>query len=219
MRCLLYNESMLESAAQAKTGKREIIMDNEKIGKLIYGLRKERNMTQLQLAEILHISDKTVSKWERGQGCPDISLLVDLSCVLGVDMEKLLSGRLEANEERGGNMKKLNFYVCPECGNVITAMTEAGISCCGKKPQPLEAVKAPDEERLLVENIENDYYISSDHPMLKEHYISFVALLTGDMLTLKKQYPEWDLQVRIPGRTHGKLIWYCTEHGLFYQLV
>ena len=219
MRCLLYNGSMLKSAAQAKTGKREIIMDNEKIGKLIYGLRKERNMTQLQLAEILHISDKTVSKWERGQGCPDISLLVDLSCVLGVDMEKLLSGRLEANEERGGNMKKLNFYVCPECGNVITAMTEAGISCCGKKLQPLEAVKAPDEERLLVENIENDYYISSDHPMLKEHYISFVALLTGDTLTLKKQYPEWDLQVRIPGRTHGKLIWYCTEHGLFYQLV
>ena len=210
---------MLESAAQAKTGKREIIMDNEKIGKLIYGLRKERNMTQLQLAEILHISDKTVSKWERGQGCPDISLLVDLSCVLGVDMEKLLSGRLEANEERGGNMKKLNFYVCPECGNVITAMTETGISCCGKKLQPLEAVKAHDEERLLVENIENDYYISSDHPMLKEHYISFVALLTGDTLTLKKQYPEWDLQVRIPGRTHGKLIWYCTEHGLFYQLV
>ena len=194
-------------------------MDNEKIGKLIYGLRKERNMTQLQLAEILHISDKTVSKWERGQGCPDISLLVDLSRVLGVDMEKLLSGRLEANEERGGNMKKLNFYVCPECSNVITAMTEAGISCCGKKLQPLEAVKAHDEERLLVENIENDYYISSDHPMLKEHYISFVALLTGDTLTLKKQYPEWDLQVRIPGRTHGKLIWYCTEHGLFYQLV
>ena len=112
-------------------------MDNVKIGKLIYKLRKESNMTQLQLAEILHISDKTVSKWERGQGCPDISLLVDLSCVLGVDMEKFLSGRLEANEERGGNMKKLNFFVCPECGNVITAMTEAGISCCGKKLQPL----------------------------------------------------------------------------------
>ena len=87
----------------------------EHVGKCSPGEdRKERNMTQLQLAEILHISDKTVSKWERGQGCPDISLLVDLSCVLGVDMEKLLSGRLEANEERGGNMKKLNFYVCPE---------------------------------------------------------------------------------------------------------
>ena len=194
-------------------------MDNVKIGKLIYKLRKESNMTQLQLAEMLHISDKTVSKWERGLGCPEISLLADLSRVFGADLEKLLSGQLDANEERGGNMKKLNFFVCPECGNVITAMTEAGISCCGKKLQPLEAVKAADEEKLSVENIENDYYISSDHPMLKEHDISFVALLTGDTLTLKKQYPEWDLQVRIPGRTHGKLIWYCTEHGLFYQLV
>ena len=193
-------------------------MDNVKIGKLIYKLRKESNMTQLQLAEMLHISDKTVSKWERGLGCPEISLLADLSRVFGADLEKLLSGQLDANEERGGNMKKLNFFVCPECGNVITAMTEAGISCCGKKLQPLEAVKAADEEKLSVENIENDYYISSDHPMLKEHYISFVALLTGDTLTLKKQYPAWDLQVRIPGRTHGTLIWNCTEHALLYQL-
>lgn len=200
-------------------GKGRKSMDNVKIGNLINKLRKEKGMTQLQLAERLHISDKTVSKWERGQGCPDVSLLTDLSRVFGVDLEKLLSGQLDANEERGGNMKKLNFYVCPECGNVITAMTDAGISCCGKKLQPLEAVKAQEGEKLSVENIENDYYISSDHPMLKEHYISFVALLTGDTLTLKKQYPEWDLQVRIPGRAHGKLLWYCTEHGLFYQLV
>ena len=194
-------------------------MDNEKIGNLIYKLRKENRMTQLQLAERLHISDKTVSKWERGLGCPDVSLLTDLSRVFGVDLEKLLSGQLDANEETGGNMKKLKFYVCPECGNVITAVTEAGISCCGRKLQPMEAVKASDEEKLSVENIENDYFISSNHPMEKEHYISFVAFLTGDTLTFKKQYPEWDLQVRIPGRTHGKLLWYCTEHGLFYQFV
>ena len=194
-------------------------MDNGKIGELIHRLRRERGLTQLQLAEKLHISDKTVSKWERGLGCPDVSLLTDLSGVFGVDLEKLLSGQLDANEERGGNMKKLNFYVCPECGNVITAMTDAGISCCGKKLKALEPVKASEEEKLSVEVIENDYYISSNHPMVKEHYISFVALLTGDSLTLKKQYPEWDLQVRIPGRTHGKLIWYCTDHGLFYQLV
>lgn len=199
--------------------KRRKSMDNVKIGNLINKLRKEKGMTQLQLAEKLHISDKTVSKWERGLGCPDVSLLTDLSGVFGVDLEKLLSGQLDANEERGGNMKKLNFYVCPECGNVITAMTDAGISCCGKKLKALELVKASEEEKLSVEVIENDYYISSNHPMVKEHYISFVALLTGDSLTLKKQYPEWDLQVRIPGRTHGKLIWYCTDHGLFYQLV
>ena len=151
-------------------------MDNVKIGNLINKLRKEKGMTQLQLAEKLHISDKTVSKWERGLGCPDVSLLTDLSGVFGVDLEKLLSGQLDANEERGGNMKKLNFYVCPECGNVITAMTDAGVSCCGKKLKALEPVKASEEEKLSVEVIENDYYISSNHPMVKEHYISFVEI-------------------------------------------
>ena len=64
-----------------------------------------------------------------------------------VDLEKLLSGQLDAHEETGGNMKKLKFYVCPECGNVITAVTDAGISCCGRKLQPMEAVKASDEEK------------------------------------------------------------------------
>ena len=61
-------------------------MDNVKIGNLINKLRKEKGMTQLQLAEKLHISDKTVSKWERGLGCPDVSLLTDLSGVFGVDL-------------------------------------------------------------------------------------------------------------------------------------
>ena len=50
-------------------------MDNEKVGALIRSLRRENRMTQLQLAEKLHISDRTVSKWERGLGCPEISLL------------------------------------------------------------------------------------------------------------------------------------------------
>ena len=54
-------------------------MDNAKIGALIRRLRKEKKMTQLQLALKLHISDKTVSKWERGLGCPDVSLIGQLS--------------------------------------------------------------------------------------------------------------------------------------------
>ena len=50
-------------------------MDTVKIGKLIYQLRKENHMTQLQLADQMNISDKAVSKWERGLGCPELSLL------------------------------------------------------------------------------------------------------------------------------------------------
>ncbi len=84
-------------------------MDNVKIGQLIYRLRKENRLTQLQLAEQLGVSDKAVSKWERGMGCPDVSLLTDLSNIFHVDLEKLLSGEMDENEILGGNMKKMNF--------------------------------------------------------------------------------------------------------------
>lgn len=119
-------------------------MDNIKIGKLIYTLRKERNLTQLQLAECMNISDKTISKWERGLGCPDVSLLSELSKLFEVDLEKLLSGKLDINETLGGNMKKLQFYVCPNCRNVITAMTDTTITCCGKKLKAMQPQK-PDK--------------------------------------------------------------------------
>lgn len=192
-------------------------MDNVKIGKLIYQLRQEKGMTQLQLANQLNISDKTVSKWERGIGCPDVSLLPELSQIFNVDLEKLLAGELNSNAVLGGNMKKMHFYVCPVCGNMITAMTETGISCCGKKLQPLPPHKADENEKLHVARIENDFYITANHPMEREHYIPFVALLTSDTLMLRKLYPEWELQVRIPIFSHGRLLWYCNRHGLFYQ--
>lgn len=194
-------------------------MNNTQIGNLIYTLRKEKHLTQLQLAERMNISDKTVSKWERGLGCPDISLLPELSEILEINIEELLSGKLDINDFTGGNMKNTKFYICPQCGNIITSSEDAAISCCGKKLSESEPVKATDMEKLNVEIIENDYFISSNHEMTKEHYISFIALLTGDSLILKKQYPEWNLQSRIPALTHGKLIWYCTKHGLFYQLI
>ena len=114
-------------------------------------------------------------------------------------------------------MKKLNFYVCPVCGNVITAMAETGVSCCGKKLRPLEAQKASEQEKLTVERIEDDFYITSGHPMTREHYITFAALLTGDSMMFRKLYPEWDLQLRIPAFANGRLFWYCKQHGLFYQ--
>ncbi len=194
-------------------------MDNTKIGNLIRRLRMESRMTQLQLAERLGVSDKAVSKWERGLGCPEVSLLPELSEVFRVDLEKLLSGELDANGVLGGSLKKACFYVCPNCGNLVVAMEEAGISCCGKKIKPLHPQKAGAGNALQVGTVENEFYITADHPMERGHYIAFVALLTGDGVMLKKLYPEWGLQVRIPVFAHGKLFWYCTRHGLFYQEV
>lgn len=192
-------------------------MDCGKIGALILYLRKERGMTQRELARRLLVTDKAVSKWERGQGCPDVSLLAELAGVLGVDLETLLSGELPSEDVSGGNMKKAKYYVCPVCGGITMTTSEAELNCCGRKLAPLAPQKAEEEERLSVEKVEDEWYVTSSHPMTKAHHISFVAFASGDRVQLIRQYPEWDLQVRIPARGHGTLLWYCTEHGLFYQ--
>ena len=192
-------------------------MDQTKTGGLIRALRTQKGLTQKELAEAVGVGDKAVSKWERGLGCPDVSLLPELSRVLGVWLEALLSGQIDANDQERGNMKKLNFYVCPDCGNLITAATEAGVSCCGRTLLPLEPQKP--EEPLSVEKIDDSWFISSPHPMTKDRYVSFAALLTGDTLFLRRLYPEWDLQTRIPAFGHGILLWYCTKHGLFRQII
>lgn len=67
-------------------------MDNVKIGKLIAKRRKNRGLTQSQLAEKLGVSNKTVSKWETGAGLPDISLLIDLADALNISIDDLLKG-------------------------------------------------------------------------------------------------------------------------------
>ena len=194
-------------------------MDNEKLGAVLRALRRELGLTQRQAAERLGVTDKAVSKWERGLGCPDVSLLPQLSQLFQVDLARLLQGDLAPNELVGGNMKKLKYYACPECGGLTFCTGDAEVSCCGRKLSPLEAKKAGEGEKLTVEGVENDWYITGDHPMRKEDYVSFVAFATGDRLQVVKQYPEWDLQTRIPGRNHGMLLWYSQKQGLLYQLI
>lgn len=195
----------------------EIGMDCEKIGKLILKLRRDRELTQKQLADKLFISDKAISKWERGLGCPDISLIPILANELGITMDSLIAGEVDINDSNGGNMKNLKFYICDTCDNIITTTHDAEVSCCGRRLKALTPEKACDEDKLDIKLIENDYYISSDHPMTKDNYISFVALLSGDSIMIRKQYPQWDLQIRIPNFARGKLVWYSTHKGLLYQ--
>lgn len=194
-------------------------MNQINTGMLIKTLRLEHGMTQKDLAELLQVSDKAVSKWERGLGLPDPSLLSRLAEILETETGLLLSGELEKNKKNVGNMKALNFYVCPHCGNLITSADRVSAYCCGKKLKNIKPEKAAPEEKLSVEIIERDYFITSAHPMTKEHHISFVALLTGDSIMLRRQYPEWDLQARIPCFAHGMLLWYCSRCGLKYQYI
>ena len=192
-------------------------MDQVKTGELIRRLRTQMGLTQKQLAERINVSDKAVSKWECGCGCPDISLIAALADVFGTDAGILLSGEAEKNESEKGNMKALKFYVCKDCGNIITSTSDAAVTCCGKRLTALEAKKAEADEMLSVSDIGGELYITTDHEMTKQHYISFTALITDCSVMLFRHYPEWELQLNIPLYRRGRLLWYCTRHGLMYQ--
>ncbi|MBQ6040371.1 MAG: helix-turn-helix domain-containing protein [Oscillospiraceae bacterium] len=192
-------------------------MDQVRTGELIKQLRTEMHLTQKQLAERLCVSDKAVSKWERGNGCPDIALLSALADVFGTDMQVLLSGEINKNESEKGNMKKLKFYICKACGNIITASSEAAVTCCGARLTAEVPRKAAENEMLQVEETDGGLFLTAAHEMTKSHYISFVAYLNDSTVMLFKQYPEWNLQVTMPLFRSGRLVWYCTECGLLYQ--
>ncbi|MBE5967891.1 MAG: helix-turn-helix transcriptional regulator, partial [Lachnospiraceae bacterium] len=87
-------------------------MGNEKMARFICDLRKSKNLTQRQLADQLHVTDKAVSKWERGLSCPDISLLPALSDILGVTTRELLNGEkaIESAPETETIVKKTLAY-------------------------------------------------------------------------------------------------------------
>ena len=200
-------------------------MDCGKVGALLLRLRKEKSMTQKQVAERLNLSDKTISKWERGLGCPDVSLLADLSALFGVNIEIILEGKLEPNGLEPGNLRRIQFYSCPVCGNVLTTTGHVEISCCGRKLAPLTAKPADDAHAATVEDTDGEYYVTFAHTMSKAHYLSFLAYVANDRLLLVKLYPEQDAAVRLPKLQSGnllnpqgrKLYYYCTQHGLFYR--
>lgn len=174
-------------------------------------------MTQKDVAEKMNISDKTISKWERGLGCPDITLLNELSKIYGVNIEKILHGDLEENKLDGGNMKKIKFYVCKNCNNIITSSTDTDVSCCGRKLEPLVAKTINEDHTVNISEIEFDYYITLNHDMKKNHYIIFVAYVTYDKFLLTRLYPEQNPELRIPKMQRGKLYIYCKNDGLFVK--
>ena len=192
-------------------------MDQIKTGELIRKLRTDMGLTQKQLAQRLHVSDKAVSKWECGSGCPDLSLFSALAQVLGTNTDSLLTGEISKNDKEKGDMKKLRFYVCKECGNIITSASDAAVSCCGSKLTALDARRASESEMLTVQDIGGEWHITTDHEMTKDHYISFVAYQSDSSLMMFRQYPEWGININLPVFRSGRLVWYCGKCGLLFQ--
>ena len=82
-------------------------MDQIKIGRFIAQRRKEKNLTQLQLAERLNITDRAVSKWENGRSLPDASVMLELCRELGISVNELLTGEVLVMENYNENSEKL----------------------------------------------------------------------------------------------------------------
>ena len=166
-------------------------------GKTIRTLREAKNLTQKELAEKINVSDKTVSKWETDRGLPDIALIEDLCTALGISVPELLTGDVRQNENRSGNMNKTHFYVCPVCGNIVMSVGHGSFSCCGITLPELEAEICDEDHQLQVEIIDNEYFVTMDHPMSKKHYISFLAYITSDGSEIIKLYPEQDIAANL----------------------
>lgn len=184
-------------------------------GAAIRELREQRGMTQLQLAEILGVSDKTVSKWETAKGYPDITLLEPIADAFGISVPELISGQQIRNANVSANMVRSKFYVCPVCGNVIHSMGEAVIHCHGIQLMPAEAEPADEQHMISVERVEDEYYVRVDHEMTKTHYISFIAAVSPDRCQLVKLYPEGEAAARFKINVVRRLYYYCNRDGLF----
>ena len=184
-------------------------------GAMIKRLREKTKITQLQLAEKLNVSDKSVSKWETGRGYPDISLIEPLAESLGVSVIELMSGEDVVNTNRAFNMLRIKFHICPICGNVILGTGEAVISCHGIVLPVLDAETPDDEHHITIEKIEDEYYVAIAHEMSKKHYISFIAAVKDDGCEIKKLYPEGGAEARFKINRTKWLYYYCNQHGMF----
>ena len=182
-------------------------------------LREKRNLTQAELADLIGVSSKTISKWETAKGLPDISLLQPLAQALNISVIELMNGEHITNRNISANMLRCKFYVCPICGNVIHTMGNAVVSCCGITLPALEAEEPGDDHSIIVKNVEDEQFITVQHPMTKTHHISYLAFVTSDRIQMVKFYPEGNAETRLQLRGRGYLYYYCNQHGLFRKKV
>ena len=185
-------------------------------GAVIKELREKYHLTQLELADKLNVSDKTVSKWETGKGYPDISLLEPIAKVFGISITELISGNPIHNVNVSANMLRSKFYVCPVCGNTIHSMGEVVVQCHGIMLKPCQAEMTDEDHMIFIEQIEDEYYIRIDHEMTKQHYISFIAGISSDKIEMVKLYPESNAEARLKIRGVRKILFYCNRDGMFY---
>ena len=194
-------------------------MDTYITGLTIKTLREKKGLTQAELASILGVSDKAVSKWETAKGLPDITLIEPLANALSVSVMELMTGDTVRNKNISSNVLRSKFYVCPLCGNIVRAMGDAVISCHGITLPALEAEEPDADHEITIEKVEDEHFVTVHHDMTKEHFISFIAFLTSDRVQFVKLYPEGNAETRLNFRGGGYLYIYCNKHGLMRKRI
>ena len=152
-----------------------------------------------------------------GAGLPDAGLLPELSRILKIPAEQLLSGELPANRKDVGNMKRIRFYRCPQCGNLLTSTNEAHISCCGRSLSPLLPRKAEGEHFFQTECSDGEWYLTTARPMEKEPFLTFAAWVDLGRILLVRLYPEQDGFLRLPAFKGGTLCFGCSRRTGFLR--
>ena len=79
---------------------------------------------------------------------------------------------------------------------------------------PLDAEEVDDAHKIVIEEVEDEQFVSIHHEMTKKHYISFLIYVTSDKFQLVKLYPEGNAECRFKFRGSGYLYLYCNHHGL-----
>ena len=136
---------------------------------------------------------------------------------------------------RDGELHVTDVYQSQYTGALILSVSQAvtdendeivGVLCGDiqleellKHSEELEAEEEDDPHKIVIENVEDEHFLSIPHPMTKTHFISFMAFVTTDRIQMVKFYPEGNAETRLQLRGRGILYYYCNRHGLFKKKV
>ena len=151
-------------------------MDNDRFARTIKNARLKKGYTQSQLADLLNVSNKTISKWETGRGYPDITLLAEITSVLKLDYEELLQSNEYIIQKRKKKRKDI-FIISIVC--FIFAITLIGTYKVQKQQ------KYENNYNNIIQRLCSDYYVGDQLALAYREPASLVVMYSGG-LTQKK---------------------------------
>ena len=200
-------------------------MNKERLGSFIGACRREEGLTQRELAERLHVTDKAVSKWERGLSYPDVTLLEPLASALGLGVEELMACRRQAAESGEEDPMKNLLTISGESLQrerrrswgrlagmlVLLAVTGAVIAW-----NALHVTEMRCQELVLKETVNgvNYLYLQEGDHLLKLRCEGDVDF---DSIVVKTEYGEglvYDLECRWNRLTYEGTVTACTANGM-----